>query len=254
MKPYLSPVEFKILAHRGSTEGGAVENTLEAFQAAIDFGIRYLETDVQATSDGVAVLFHDPDLSRIAGIKRRVSQLSFLQLSALMHQGKPLGIPKLVDALKSFPNAKFNLDLKTKEAIAPSVSVIKELLCENRVLVSSFSGRRRRKALKALPGVATSPNALLVLRILFATKLGKSDLLRHLLKDIDVLQIPVNAAFVRFDKKSFINLIHSHGVDIHFWTINDIAEAKRLKQLGADGIVTDASKLMVSVFGNEHQE
>jgi len=254
VKPYLSPAEFKILAHRGSTEGGAVENTLEAFQAAIDFGITYLETDVQATSDGVAVLFHDKNLSRIAGIERRVSQLSFLQLSALMHQGKALGIPKLVDALKSFPNAKFNLDLKTKEAIAPSVAVIKELLCENRVLVSSFSGRRRRKALEALPGVATSPNALLILRIWFATKLGKSDLLRHLLKGIDVLQIPVKIGTIQFNRKAFIDTIHGIGVDIHFWTINDIAEAKRLKELGADGIVTDASKLMVSVFGNGHLE
>lgn len=250
MKPYLSPAGFKILAHRGSTEGSAVENTLEAFQAAIDFGITYLETDVQATSDGVAVLFHDKNLSRIAGVKSCVSQLSFLQLSALMHQGKPLGIPKLEDALNRFPDTKFNLDLKTVGAIAPTVAVIKDLRAFDRVLVSSFDYDRRMTALKQLPGVATSPNALLVLSIWVSARFGFKTRLDRLLRDLDVLQIPRNFGPIRFDRRNFIDAIHRRSVSVHFWTINDVSEAERLRAMGADGIVTDASKLMVSTFGS----
>lgn len=258
MKPYLSPAGFKILAHRGSTESGAKENTLAAFQAAVDSGVVYIETDVQATKDGIAVLFHDRvvvwtgPLFEFNAMKMR--DFDYEAVERCLSGATGLRLPTLAEALSKFPDAKFNLDLKTKEAIAPTVALIRELGCENRVLVSSFSGRRRRKALKSLPEVATSPDAWLVLRIWLASKIGRTSKLRHLLAGIDVMQIPVRAAFFRFDQKSFIDLIHSHGVELHYWTINDVAEAKRLKELGADGIVTDASKLMVSMFGNRHQE
>ena len=251
MKPYLSPAGFKILAHRGSTETGAVENTLEAFQAAIDSGITYLETDVQATSDGVAVLFHDETLRRISGLNQRVNELSFLQLSVLKHQGKALEIPKLVDALMRFPGAKFNLDLKTADAIAPTVEVIRELQAIDRVLVSSFDNRRRMTALHQLPGVATSPDAFLVLKIWLATGFGLRNRLSRLLLAVDVLQIPKNFGPIRFDSRKFIDAIHRRSVSVHFWTINDVSEAERLRAMGADGIVTDASKLMMSAFGNK---
>ena len=252
MKPYLSPAGFKILAHRGSTETGAQENTLAAFQAAVDSGVVYLETDVQATKDGIAVLFHDRVVAAASKSVYLMRDFNYDEVDRYLSGINGLRLPKLEDALQKFPNTRYNLDLKTKEAVVPTVALIRELGCENRVLVSSFSGRRRRKAIKSLPGVATSPNALLVLRIWIATKFGKSVLLWHLLKDIDVLQIPTRIFFVRFDSKSFIDTIHHYGVEIHYWTINDVAEAKRLKALGADGIVTDASKLMMSVFGNKH--
>jgi glycerophosphoryl diester phosphodiesterase len=249
VKSYLSPAGFKILAHRGSTQSGAVENTLEALQAAVDLGITYLETDVQATSDGVAVLFHDKDLSRIAGVRKRVSELSLKDLAALTHRGKPLIIPQLIDALQRFPKAKFNLDLKTAEAIAPTIQAIRSQNAFDRVLVSSFSGARRKAALEQLPGVATSPDALHVLSIWFAVRFAGQRLLGRLVGEVDVMQIPTNFGPIRFDDRKFIEALHRNSVLVHFWTINDVAEATRLRELGADGIVTDESKLMMSKFG-----
>lgn len=252
MKPYLSPAGFKIFAHRGSTESGARENTLAAFQTAVDAGVTYLETDVQATKDGVAVLFHDSIVEYAPHWVYRMRDYTHDQVDNFLSSRNDLRLPTLADALAKFPNSKFNLDLKTKEAVAPTIAVIKELRCENRVLVSSFSGRRRRKAVKQLPGVATSPNALLVLGIWLAARLGLTKTLWRVLRKVDALQIPTNFfGMLRFDNKSFIDTIHEYGVELHYWTINSVDEARRLKELGADGIVTDASKLMMSVFGNK---
>ena len=69
--PQLRPL---IIAHRGASVN-APENTLAAFQRAVDLGADGLEFDVQLAADGVAVVFHDPSLNRIAGRKGKIRQI-----------------------------------------------------------------------------------------------------------------------------------------------------------------------------------
>lgn len=253
MIPYLSPAGLKIFAHRGSTEGGDVENTLEAFRFALDSGVTHLESDVQATSDGVAVLFHDSSLQRVAGLKGKVSDYTFAELSRIT-LGERSRIPSLMQALERFPSAKWNLDLKTSDAIGPAVKVIQEDSASARVLVSSFSRSRRLKAMKQLPNVATSADATTILLLLFSYKLGLKAIFRKLLAGLDALQIPTNFGPIHLDEAGFIDEVTQGGVEVHYWTINNIEEATRLISLGAKGIVTDKSKMMVERFGLGHSK
>lgn len=246
-KTYLSPNEFRIFAHRGSTEGGAYENTLESFRYAVEAGVRYLETDVQATSDGVAVLFHDDGTARLLGMPGRIGQFSLRELRELSAR-RGFRIPTLQEALERFPTTNFNLDIKASKAVMPTVEAIKTAGAESRVLVSSFSLARRQLACSKLAGVATSADQQTFLKIYFAYKLGIKSLLDLLLHDVDALQIPISYGPFRFATAKFINCMHTRGVEVHFWTVNDTEVATRLKALGANGIVTDKGKMMLEVL------
>src|SRR3954465_13230445 len=77
--PYLEwdgPIAF---AHRGGASD-APENTMPAFEYAVGLGYRYVETDVQVTSDGVLLAFHDFNLKRTCGIDRRVGEMTWAEV------------------------------------------------------------------------------------------------------------------------------------------------------------------------------
>ena len=119
-KQYLSPVAFRFLAHRGlavAADGALLdENSAAAFARALEVGATHLETDVQASKDGVAVICHDSDLLRIAGVKSKVADLTWQQLSELRLEHGSAMIT-LEQALSEFKTAKFNIDIKFRRDI-----------------------------------------------------------------------------------------------------------------------------------------
>lgn len=68
--------QVTITAHRGGAFN-TPENTLSAIEQAIEDGADYIEIDVQITADGVPVLWHDSDMSRIFGLEKRISEARF---------------------------------------------------------------------------------------------------------------------------------------------------------------------------------
>src|SRR3974390_1221468 len=75
-----------VIAHRGE-HLSHVENTLPAFQAAIEAGADYFECDVRTTADGHMVLVHDATVDRTTNGKGHVSELAFDQVRALDARG-----------------------------------------------------------------------------------------------------------------------------------------------------------------------
>jgi glycerophosphoryl diester phosphodiesterase len=248
--PYLSPALPRIFAHRGfAAAPGLIENTLPAFIAALDLGATHIESDIQVTKDGVAVLFHDDDLSRVAGLPQKISEIDSEQLLAI-DLGGGARVPTLREALTALPNARFNLDLKVWAAVGPAVELILELGAQERVLLASFSDSRRAKAVRELgSSVASSAGSTRVLGLWFAAKLRLDWLINRLAGPVQALQIPTNQGSIRLDSPDFIALMKAAGLELHYWTINDAAEMLRLIELGADGIVTDRTDIAVKTLG-----
>ena len=247
---YFSPALPRIFAHRGfAADHAAAENTIQAFRAALQLGATHLETDIQVTKDGVPVLFHDDDLQRVAGLPRKINEVTLAELShlQLLDGGK---IPTLREALVELPSARFNLDLKVWGAVDVSVDLIRELGAENRVLVSSFSDRRRAKAIARFEHhVVSSAGSMRVLGLWLAAKLRFGWLIRTLATPVQALQIPTGKGPIRFDSPGFMRQMKAVGLELHYWTINEAEEMLRLIALGADGIVTDRTDIAVKTLG-----
>ncbi|MCU1543594.1 MAG: glycerophosphodiester phosphodiesterase [Microbacteriaceae bacterium] len=240
-----------MLAHRGLALE-APENTLLAFVAAIGLGVTHVETDVHASSDGVAVIAHDPDLQRVAGIEGRVGRLNFRELRQI-DLGHEQGFASLAEALDVFPETLFNIDIKSMDAVAPTIAAIRDARAVDRVLVTSFSERRRRAAVRALPGVATSASSSVFASALAAARSGATPLLRRILRDIDAVQVPETYSGVRIVTKRTVAQLHSAKVEVHVWTVNDAPDMHRLLDLGVDGIVTDRADIALGVLAARAQ-
>ena len=243
-KPYFDSELPRVFAHRGLATT-APENTLAAFGAAVELGVRYIETDVHGSRDGVAVVSHDPDLTRLAGITSAVSDFAMSELAAI-ELGAGQGFGSLVEALDAFPDTRFNIDIKSSDAIAPTIAAITATNAIGRVLVTSFSEERRLAAVRELPGVATSASARRFASALGSATFGRTTALARTLRDIDCVQVPTHYGPLRITTPPIIRRLHAAGVEIHVWTINDAATMHRLLDLGVDGLVTDRADIALA--------
>jgi glycerophosphoryl diester phosphodiesterase len=242
----------RIFAHRGLTfqSGKEVvdENTIDSFDLALAAGADYLETDLQLSKDGIPVLFHDSDLSRLVGSKKLISTLTLDELKGIR---LPFGgeIPTLQEALEKFPSAKFNLDFKTPSTESPGMAVIAATASFERVLVSSFSESSRIRALAHSPvNLASSAGSSKVLASYTFARLGLTKQLASSLETVHALQIPTKMYGIDFTHPRFVEAVLNQDKEIHYWTINDPNEMVSLFAIGAHGIVTDRTDIATKVF------
>lgn len=244
---YFTPAPPRVLAHRGLALE-APENTLLAFATAIALGVTHVETDVHASADGVAMISHDPDLARLVDRTVRVDQLTSHELRRVQ-LGAGQGFCSLADALDTFPDTRFNIDVKAEAAIGPTVAAIRDARATDRVLIGSFSPARRLAVVRQLPGVATSISSRgAVAAVAAANRPGGTVAVKRILRDVHAVQLPLSILRMPTMTPRTLAAFHAAGVEAHAWTINDEATMERLLDLGVDGLVTDRADLAVGVL------
>jgi glycerophosphoryl diester phosphodiesterase len=237
-----------VFAHRGLAVD-APENTLLAFLKALAVGVTHLETDVHASADGVAILSHDPDLTRLVGREARIEQLTAAELQEI-DLGAGQTFTTLAAALEAFPQARFNIDIKAAAAAAPTVHAIRTAHAEDRVLIGSFSDSRRLAVVRELPGVATSVSSRGALVATWAAAVGARWLTKLALRNVQAVQLPESVLGVRTSSKRVLAAFHAAGVEVHLWTINEPETMRRLLATGVDGIMTDRADVAMAVLAS----
>ncbi len=223
-------------------------NSMGAFHEAAKLGFRYIETDVRATRDGVAVILHDRRLEPGVGVSGAVDRLDWRDVrTAQLGAGE--SIPTLEDLLTELPDMRVNIDIKMASAIEPTVNVIERLKAHNRVLIGSFSERRRRRALRLLSKrVASSAGTGALLALLAAPTPASRAYTWRMMRDVDCLQLPPRFGGVAVITPARVRAFHAAHRQVHAWTVNDPDVMHALLDMDVDGIVTDRADLLRDVL------
>lgn len=244
--PYLTPAAPVILAHRGFSPDGS-ENTMAAFQAAVDLGCDYVETDVHATADGVVVAFHDDTLDRVTDSQGRLGALPWERVRTARIAGNE-HVPTLEEVLASWPDLRVNIDVKANAAAGPTAALVNRLGAHDRVCIGSFSDRRRRTTLAAMDRpVATSGGSNVVRAFVAGVRLGSTTVVARALRSVDCLQVPESSGSVTVVSPRAVQMAADVDVPIHVWTINDRTDMHRLLDMGVAGLVSDRADLALQV-------
>ena len=226
----LSQVE--ITAHRGSSKH-APENTMAAIEEAIGEMADYSEIDVQLSKDGVPVVCHDLNLSRVAGVDVSLKNLTFDELEQLdvgshfssRFEGEK--IPSLEEVLEACKGRiRLNIELKsigTKSPLPEVVTeMIKEMGMEDQCVITSVSLDYLKRVKEAEPELKTG--------YILAAAYGSY------YKNEFVDFISIRSSLVT---KKQIQAAHEYGKAIHVWTVNSRSEIEQMALMGVDNIITD---------------
>jgi glycerophosphoryl diester phosphodiesterase len=174
---------------------------------------------------------------------------SFDSLSAAQVDSERLGgrgpIPTLSTLYDAFPDARFNIDVKSDDAVDATCAVIEAHAAIGRTCLASFEHSRLSRIRRRLPDVATSAST----REVALVKLVPAFVLRIAGAPKGVcLQVPAKHNGITVVTRRFIRRAHALGQQVHVWTINDPAEINRLLDLGVDGIITDRTDVLKDVL------
>lgn len=217
------------IAHRGA-KGYAPENTLFAFQKAIDFGCDAIELDVHLSLDGEIMVMHDEKIDRTTNGIGFVNQLSSKALNAFLIENEHK-IPNLKEVF-DLVNRKciVNIELKSFDTSEKVVALIEDYITHKNwsytdFLVSSFDWsalQNLRFLNEKIPiGVLTETN--IDLAFAFA-KFTKAEVLLpyfHLLNREHVIKL------------------QEKGIKVIAWTVNEEEDIIFVKSLKIDGIISD---------------
>ncbi|MFY9422109.1 MAG: glycerophosphodiester phosphodiesterase [Bacilli bacterium] len=220
-----------VVAHRGAS-GHAPENTLLAFQKAIDMGADCIETDIRRTKDGIIVLFHD---EKING--KKVNEITFEELRAEASK-KSFQVPTLEEGL-AYVKGKILIDIEFKEDgyVREAVDIIRKYLSHDEFFIRSFEDQVLVQVKEIDPKITT---ALLLGRDKpekpIRTRLSEFFPGRRLRR--------TKADFVsphyRLLKFFFVTRMNLRKCSVSVWTVNDEKLIKKvLFRNKVDNVVTD---------------
>ncbi len=237
---------MKIIGHRGAA-GYLPENTLISIKKSIDLKVDMVEIDVQMSKDGVVIVLHDKDLYRTTDGKGEVGKMDFDEIRKFNAGSRFEGfdgfepVPSLEEVIQLVSGkAELLIEIKDGNSVYPEiekkiVDLIQKHKAHGRCIVQSF----RDDVLFRVHQLDSKIHLhkLLVwkmngLPIQFDTKFNRFGFSKY--GFIDSFNIHYKNASPVFVKKA-----HREGKTVFVWTVNELEDIQKMKDMGVDGIISD---------------
>jgi glycerophosphoryl diester phosphodiesterase len=246
---------FEIVAHRGVADG-VPENTVAAFERAVDLGADAIELDVRLTKDGVPVVFHNFYLdgkTEASGpiFAHTFDKLRELELASGAESAEGCRIPAFRDVLEAFAG-RLGLEIELKGPEPESPAIVAAELQRFRYLwdtmeVSSYEPALLLDIGRLCPGLATD---LLQRR---SEEWMKLDVVAHIAVETGRL---AGARAVHLHPTQLfpdvVSAIRAAGLEVHGWDVNDLEALRMVKQLEIPRFDTDNPRLALEFRGDLH--
>ncbi|MEW6750822.1 MAG: glycerophosphodiester phosphodiesterase family protein [Candidatus Latescibacterota bacterium] len=229
------------IAHRGASgEGLSPENTLAAFEQAVQLGVDVVEMDVHATADGHLVVIHDPTLDRTTDRQGAVRELTLEQVrqaDAGLWRGEAFRgqrVPTLQEALEVTRHRALALiEIKADYVAERVLQVVAGAGAQDQVVLQSLNPQTVERVKLLEPGV---PAALLLGRLTAApSRLRARRLARHLLE----LRANALAIWHAALTPALFEEMRQRGISVWAWTVDQEIIMRDMACLGVQGIITN---------------
>jgi len=222
---------MRVIAHRGAS-AYRPENTLEAFELAIQQGAHMVELDVRSSRDGEPVVVHDAVVRLPDATRRRVRLMSLAELRAALGEGPCPPLEAIALALRG--RVALNVELKELGVARPAARLLRALDMEAEVLLSSFEPSALEAAGSELP---RADRALLARR---AHGPIEAQLTRLGARFFHVAHDAVDSRLVE--------RLHRAHVQLQAYTVDEPQELERLAGLEIDGVFTNRPDLALELL------
>ncbi|MUK87201.1 glycerophosphodiester phosphodiesterase [Ornithinibacillus sp. L9] len=227
----------KVIAHRGASKY-APENTMSAFELAVEMGADGIETDVQLTKDHIPVLIHDENVKRTTNGTGLISQLTFKQVKQLdagawFHPSfSGATILSLDEFLQWFANKSLylNIELKNNKIEYKNIeAIVYEMLGHHKLLNRSTISTFNPNSIKRMKSYRKN------LEVAFLTSKRYRNLVQ-LTKELGG-----NALHIKYRllNRPLVEHIHQENMAVRVYTINKTSRMLNCYQHECDGIFTD---------------
>ena len=220
-----------VIGHRGAM-GHIAENTIPSIERALELGVDGVEIDVFICKTGELVVFHDEKLDRLTNSSGFIESLELDSIKKLIVLDK-YKIPTLEEVLELIDGkVKLNIELKGYGTASPTNNLINQYIdngkwTEDKFIISSFKWSELEE-IRLL-------NNSIPIAALVNSNVNPLDALPFAKK---IKAIAINPDFKDLNQEN-IQEIHSNGLKVFPYTINELDDIERMIKLGVDAIITD---------------
>lgn len=235
----------KIIAHRGAS-AYAPENTMEAFQIAIEMGADAIELDIHMSADGHIVVCHDETINRTSNGKGEIAKMTLEALRRHNYLGRFVGkqfnIPTLAEVLELIRPTQLGINIELKGGMGTEgnmekrvLELVEEMSMGRRVLYSSFDHYCLSRIKSLLP---TAKTGLLYSNRMYEPWIYAGELRASAL----------HPKFSTVKGAAYIKNAHEVGLKVNVWTVDSPKDMKKAIAFGVDGIITNVPNIARKVL------